>query len=175
MKKMIKSVLHAIAIVTFITGCTSYQYTTIKQLKAPLDPTKRVLVATPEDGWFENTQHLNSGNMTAHAIKVSFEKHAHSVKQIKSHDKDELLSSIDSKKYGYLALPKIKHWEERATEWSGIPDRIKINLEIYDCKTKRKLAEHVFSGKSKWFTLGGDHPQELLAEPVKKIVNSYYK
>lgn len=172
---MIKTAICTIAILTLITGCTSYQYSTIKQLKEPLDPTKRILVATPEDGWFENTQHPNSGNMTAHAVEVSFEEHAPSANQIKSHDGNKLLSSIDSTKYGYLALPKIKHWEERATEWSGIPDRIKIQLEIYDCKTKSKLAEHVFSGKSKWFTFGGDHPQDLLAVPTKKIVDSYYK
>ena len=32
---------------------------------------------------------------------------------------------------GYLIEPKILHWEDRATEWSGKADRVKVSLQLY--------------------------------------------
>jgi hypothetical protein len=71
--------------------------------------------------------------------------------------------------------PVILHWEERNTEWSGKPDRIEIQVLIYDTTTREVIASSRFSGKSKWATFGGDHPQELLPEPTNEFVDNLYK
>lgn len=41
----------------------------------------------------------------------------------------------------------------RATEWSGKPDRIEIQISIYDDR-RNEVATTVVSGKSKWVTFG---------------------
>lgn len=71
--------------------------------------------------------------------------------------------------------PEILRWEERATEWSGKPDRIEINIVIFDVETGGSLENSSYSGKSKFFTFGGDHPQDLLDVPSGEYVRSLYQ
>lgn len=75
--------------------------------------------------------------------------------------------------YTYYVVPEILHWEDRNTEWSGIPDRVEIKLVVYDT-LRSELASVVVSGKSKWATFGGDHPEDLLPEPLRQYVESLY-
>jgi hypothetical protein len=39
--------------------------------------------------------------------------------------------SSTSSRSVYLIEPKILHWEDRATEWSGKADRVKVSLPLY--------------------------------------------
>ena len=64
----------------------------------------------------------------------------------------------------------ILHWEERATEWSGKPDQITIQVTLYDVSSKQVLDKVTIKGQSKWATFGGNHPQDLLAKPIEKYV-----
>ena len=54
-----------------------------------------------------------------------------------------------TEKYAYYAVPDILHWEDRATEWSGIPDKIELKISIYDVTLGSEIASAVVSGKSK--------------------------
>jgi hypothetical protein len=67
------------------------------------------------------------------------------------------------------------HWEDRATEWSGKSDRLEIQLVIFNVHTGDELANATLTGKSKWATFGGDHPQDLLENPILEYVASLYK
>ncbi len=65
-----------------------------------------------------------------------------SILGVKTEKADETLSKADSllsaRQQGYdiLIYPTILHWEDRATEWSGLRDRAKIKLELIDTKTE---------------------------------------
>jgi hypothetical protein len=37
------------------------------------------------------------------------------------------------------------------------------------------LSSVVLTGRNKWATFGGDHPQDLLAVPLRKYVASLYQ
>ncbi len=56
-----------------------------------------------------------------------------------------------------------------------LSDQIEIQLVIFDVRIQVELANVSYHGKSKWLTLGGDHPQDLLPEPTTQYVNSLYK
>ena len=164
----------------FMIGCaSSYKHSELQTQTKKLDSSIGVVISIPEDGWYENTQYHNSGQMTAlmpsNAIKSAFSKHAKRVDIINECIKEECLEQINNGKYGYYVKPVILHWEERATEWSGKPDRIEISLVVFDTTTKEELANFSYTGKSKWATLGGDHPQDLLPEPTNEIVGKLYK
>jgi len=162
--------------VIFITGCAStYKHSELQLPTAKLDPSKGILISVPEDGWYGNTQYRYSGKMVANAIRAAFAKNASIADVINSCHGDECLKTIDSTKYGYYVKPTILHWEERATEWSGKPDRIEIQVAIYDTDNKKEFANSSYTGKSKWLTFGGDHPQDLLPEPTNHYVNSLYQ
>ena len=85
------------------------------------------------------------------------------------------LESIGSNKYGYFVQPIILHWADRATEWPGKSDKVENQFIIQDAKTQKEIGKTNFTGKSKWLTLGGENPQDLLIEPTRKYVESFYK
>ncbi|HVA12975.1 MAG TPA: DUF4823 domain-containing protein, partial [Stellaceae bacterium] len=60
------------------------------------------------------------------------------------------------------------------TEWSGLPDRITLKLTVYDVATGQRLTGTVLSSHSSWWTLGGDHPQDLLPETLKPFFDRVY-
>jgi hypothetical protein len=112
--------------------------------------------------------------MTANAVKAAFSRFSNNIHVTEECLGLECLKKIPIGKYAYYVEPDILHWEDRATEWSGIPDRIEIKISVYDAISGAELASSIVSGKSKWGTFGGDHPQDLLPEPVNKYVESLY-
>lgn len=171
-----KSKVSVVLFVVFMVGCaSSYKYSNLQSPSNKLDGTIGVLISIPEDGRYGDRQYRNSGTMTANEIKSAFYKYASKVDLINTCHGDDCLDSIDTEKYGYYVKPEILHWEDRATEWSGKPDRITIQLVVYDAVNKKELTNSSYSGKSKWATFGGDHPQDLLSEPTNKYVGSLYQ
>lgn len=171
-----KSKVFVVLVVTFMAGCAAtYRYTELQTPKNRLDGAIGVLISTPKDGMYGNEQYRNSGKMTANAVRAAFSKYASRVDLVNTCHGDDCLTSIDTEKYGYYVKPEILLWEDRITEWSGRPDRIEIQLIIYDAITKKELANSSYTGKSKWATFGGDHPQDLLPVPTNKYVSSLYQ
>lgn len=169
-------ILISLVVVTTLSGCAStYNHSEFQAPNEKLDSSKSVLISIPEDGWYENTQYRNSGQMTANAVRAAFSKNARKADLANGCDGVECLEEINSEEYGYFVKPVILHWEERATEWSGKPDRIEVQLFVYDSATKDELANSSYTGKSKWATFGGDHPQDLLPEPTNEYVRTLYQ
>ncbi len=113
--------------------------------------------------------------MTANTVRSAFSKNASKVTITTDCKGQECLESIDPNAYGYFVQPIILHWEDRATEWSGKSDKVEIQIITYDSKTQKEIGNTTYTGKSKWLTFGGDHPQDLLEEPTLKYVESLYK
>jgi Domain of unknown function (DUF4823) len=61
---------------------------------------------------------------------------------------------------GYSIDPKILHWEDRATEWSGKADRVKVSLSLYHFGSL--IGSALVAANSSFFTFGGDHLEDLL-------------
>jgi len=59
--------------------------------------------------------------------------------------------------------PRLLHWEDRATNWSGISDRIEIELLLRDLPADRRR-KLVFAAKSSWFAMVNKPPEALLDE-----------
>lgn len=159
-----------------ITGCTaSYQQSHVTEVTDKLDPDRGVYIFTPEDGSYNDTEYHSSGEMTANAVKSAFLMHAARVVITDDCSSVKCAVGINASEFGYFVEPSILHWEDRATEWSGKSDRLEIQLVIYDVATGNELANASLIGKSKWATLGGDHPQDLLKAPIDKYVDSLYE
>ena len=113
--------------------------------------------------------------MTTQAIVAALSAHARIVRAAEGPaSDDENLATARSEHLQYLVQPMILHWEERATEWSGKPDRISVRLEVISVLSGDTLDSTVLSGKSRWATLGGDHPQELLPEPLRLYADALF-
>ena len=114
--------------------------------------------------------------MTANVIYGAFLRHIPraTISRKTGSYEEELLRAKDQG-YTYLVQPEILHWEERATEWSGKSDRIKIRISIAEAETGNVIDSEIITGKSKWVTFGGDHPQDLLPTPINKYVVSLFR
>lgn len=155
------------------TGCTAkYTQTDVSTGAGKLDPRHAVVIATPADGRYVEKLYAGSGAMTAAAVRAAFAHHSNQVDVAANCKEVSCLRALSGS--AYYVVPEILHWEDRATEWSGIPDRIQVKLTIYDATDDQPSRATVLSGKSKWATFGGDHPQDLLPELLQTYVKAQY-
>ena len=173
---MIKNILLALIISLSIVGCadkSGVKYLNNHETK--LNPTKSVYIAEPKDGRYGNKVYSGSGATTAQALLKGFAKYIDEVETAnKYQSRDEALNYAIAKNYSYLVYPDILQWEDRATEWSGIPDRISIKITIIDTKTSQSITSSIINGRSGWATFGGDHPQDLLPDAVEDLTKNLY-
>ena len=135
-----------------------------------------VYISTPSDGSFGSTVCPNSGRMTAQAIKSAFLKKVTRVKVSPGTETYETgLKNASSQDFSHYLWLDILHWEERATEWSGLPDRIEVKIKLIRVDDARTVDSVIIKGSSKWATMGGDHPQDLLPKPLNSYVSSIFR
>jgi uncharacterized protein YceK len=159
---------------TLLSGCAAtYKSTPLSETASKLERGTPVLIATPANGRFEATVYANSGTMTAMAVRSAFARFASTTSVSSGCEKLECLEKSHAGGNIYFVVPEILHWEDRATEWSGRPDRIEVKLSVFDT-VGQELSATIFTGKSKWATFGGDHPQDLLTEPLNQYVDTLY-
>lgn len=172
---MINKVIFALLSIS-LTGCSAkYGENVLDKANVDLVKDKAIVIAEPANGFYGNIQYPDSGKMTANAVKAAFSRYSDKI-TVKSGCKDlTCLTPSGGGFSGYYVVPEILHWEDRATEWSGIPDKIDVKLTVYDGLNSKRIASTILSGKSKWMTFGGDHPQDLLAQPINNYVESLYQ
>jgi hypothetical protein len=170
-----KQYINLLIIALLITGCTAtYHQQALSDNARKLDKGKGVFISVPEDGRYGNHEYFNSGKMTANAVKAALLKYTNTVKVSNECHADNCFSVIPIETYSYYVKPEILHWEDRATEWSGKPDRLEVMLTVFDTATGAEISTVSLNGKSKFLTFGGDHPQDLLPEPINKYIESLY-
>ena len=122
-----------------------------------LDPTRSVMVAIPANGAYGNKGYQGTGQLVAQKTSAAFSRYARRVEIAppKVHDLDMLLMRARAANADYLAIPSINHWEQRATEWSGIPSRVTLTLAIVDVRTGKELHSSLLESQSAIMTLYG--------------------
>lgn len=139
---------------------------------APLSTEDRVLVAVPEDGRYQQIVYHGSGAATARAVEAAFAQRLRSATLGERYEsRAAALKAAEASGSDYLIEPKIVHWEDRATEWSGRPDRIRVSIAVIDVTSRMVVHSATIRGRSSWWTLGGDRPGDLLAQPVAEFAS----
>jgi hypothetical protein len=162
-------------VVILLSGCAAkYNQVDLHTPTSNLIKGKSILIATPENGTYGDKVYSSSGRMTALAVNAAFAKFSNNIEVSKKCNDFKCLKVNESGQFNYYVIPEILHWEDRATEWSGKPDKIEVKVSVYDSETENELASTIIKGKSKWATFGGDHPQNLLTEPLNTYVGSLY-
>ena len=155
-------------------GCAStYTKDTLTSPSVLLKTGVIVAIGTPEDGSYGGESYPESGRATALAVRAAFSRHASETPVIPGCRVVSCLRDA-APRATYFVVPEILHWEDRATEWSGKKDKLEIKLSVYGAQSDGPLASSIISGKSKWMTFGGDHPQDLLPEPINAYIETLY-
>jgi hypothetical protein len=135
-----------------------------------------VYVALPADGRYGAIDYDGSGATVAQMLKAALLEHLLQVDIA-----PELENYAAARRsavqggYTYLFFPTITHWEDRATEWSGIPDKVAVRLVVVEPRSGETLSVATIEGTSGLATFGGDHPQDLLPEPIQEHIDQLFE
>lgn len=158
------------------TGCTETHH--IQRALGSTSPLSRqasIYIGIPQDGSYGSTIYYGSGTLAARAVAAEFAPYVTRVTLgIKMEDFDSALGTAKSRGYTYLLYPEILHWEDRRTEWSGIPDVASVKVSLVGTETGKVLDSAVVGGRSSWWTFGGDHPEHLLPKPLSEYAASLF-
>ncbi|GAD78410.1 DUF4823 domain-containing protein [Vibrio ezurae] len=169
----LKTWLLSLLFLPFLWGCADSHNLELTTLNTniKLKSNDSVYIAQSKDGVYGNKHYQGSGQMVNQVIQaelVTKLNHIDTATSYRSY-KDAVQYATDND-YDYLIYPTILHWEDRATEWSGIPDKVKLKITILDLRNHIEVKTGIIDGKSGLATLGGDHPQDLLPEPIKTFM-----
>lgn len=171
MKKII--ILVAVALL-FISCSSTYKYDFNNPSNEILEKNKEIAVSVSEDGSYGSDVYNGSGRTLSNTIRQELKKYSSNVVVLKNNETLKDFTDEEIQKYDYIVIPEILHWEDRATAWSGLPDKIEISIEIYDSK-RTLLKSAILSGKSASMTLSSTDPSELLEEPLSTFFKSIFE
>jgi hypothetical protein len=173
----VKLYVVAFVLMLLVVSCAD-TYQVVRSDPSPgarLEASSSIYIAVPADGVYGANTYRGSGQNTAQIINSAFAKRSRSTEVgRKTQSYAEARNAAAASGQEYLVFPVILHWEDRATEWSAIPDRVEVKIEVVEVASDRSIASAVITGNSGIATLGGDHPQDLLPEPIEEFVSSLY-
>jgi hypothetical protein len=174
-----KSILPALSLLWLILlGCQhTYQEKRLEKDAAlpRLSTDATAYVAIPPDAWDKKQVATDSGKLTAVAVRDAFAKNlkrAFLARRLETFSQS--LETARNANCTYLVYPTVLLWEDHSTEFSGVRDKIEVRIRVADSVSGDILAETILKGKSRWFTDGGDVPQDLLQEPIQNYVASLF-
>ncbi len=149
-----------------LSACTA-KYDVVRHENNHLSTSDSYFVSNPKDGKYETNNYVNSGKMTRDAFYNELTRLGIKVGKDKNIlGKEASLVNAKQKGFDVLIFLTILHWEDRATEWSGLRDSAKIKLELVDIETDSTIDNSVLDLVGTWWTLGGLHPQDMVNETV---------
>ena len=158
----------------FISCQSTYKYDINNPSRVPLEKEKAMAIAVSEDGSYGSDIYNGSGRVLANAIRQQLKRYTSNAIILKNNETLKDFSETEILEYDYIVIPEILHWEDRATAWSGLPDKIEVSIEIYD-NQRKLLKSAILSGKSASMTLGSTDPGELLEEPLANFFKSVFE
>ncbi len=168
--------LKLLLISLFITSCAdSHQILRTSNNEIKLNPSSSAYISIPKDGRYGQTIYTGSGATVSQVILLEFSKHLTQVETGHEYQTyKEAIKHAKENKFDYLIFPSVLAWEDRATEWSGIPDKATIKISIIKTTASKTLDSVIIKGTSGLGTFGGDHPQDLLPKPVSDYVKKLF-
>ncbi|MCT7464923.1 DUF4823 domain-containing protein [Aliarcobacter cryaerophilus] len=173
-----RALLLTILTIFIFTGCYFEKHNVEKSndhTYLPLKEKEKIFISLPDDGQYGNINYKNSGFAVANSIKTNVFQYS---KNIEIGQKvltlDEAISYAKSISAIYLYYPTILHWEDRNTAWSGLADKVHINISVIDILLNKEVSSTDIKSNSSYWTLSNESPKELIDEPISKYINTLY-
>jgi Domain of unknown function (DUF4823) len=160
-----------------LTGCADTRSLVRQnQGNAPkLSTSDSFYIAVSMDGIYGDEKYEGSGLSLSQIILSPLAKKVRRVEMGRAYQTyDDALNITRAKGWKYLIYPTILHWENHATEWNGVPDKVEVKIEVVDAATDKIIDAAIINGKSGLATFGGDQPQDLLPIPVDEFISALF-
>jgi len=166
-----------VIIALMLAGCADSNKIIRSDNKAipALTSNEKIYIGINRDGVYGDEAYPGSGLTLSQLLLSSFSKHVRRVEIGKEYQQyDDALRTSRSNGYNVFIYPTILHWENHLTEWNGIPDKVKVKIDVIETEKDELLYYIIIEGKSGLATFGGDQPQDLLVKPIDEFVSSMF-
>lgn len=146
-----------------------------KNANTPLPKDSSAYISVPED--FTSGEHLyvGSGREVAANIELLFSKNLNSVViGLRAESCQQGLASAKANGYDYYICPQLLQWDDYATDWSGIPDRLKLKVYIMSTEPEEIIDKILIDGIGRVVTFEKETPMVIAKEPMENWVNSLF-
>jgi hypothetical protein len=161
----------------FLAGCShKYKTDTYNPPAALLSSNASAYIMVAKNGTYSSRTYAGSGKTVSQQTQAALARFLARVDMAPANE-NRAAAFREARKnaYDYVFEPVILHWEDRATAWSGKPDRISVKLVVWDPQTEEVVSTGIEKASSKWGTLGGDHPQDLLPRMMKVATERLFR
>lgn len=167
----------SLSLLALLVGCAdSHKLIRTGHEPIKIDTGKNIYLSVPKDGAYGQKIYQGSGMNTSQIIYAALSYHSNKLNEGHEYQNfDDALENALKLNCDYLFFPTILEWEDRATEWSGIPDKVSVKVAVVETASGKTIGSAIIKGKSGIATFGGDHPQDLLPQPVKEYIDSLFE
>ena len=130
-----------------------------------------VAIMLPNDGTYSGTVYAGSGKVVATTIKRATFGKVQTSEIVETTNQKEALAYCKDKGIRFLIQPSILHWEDRATNWSGMRDFIKIEVLLVNPRDTSTLNSIMYNASSSWWTFVNTPPEDMLDESFDKAIH----
>lgn len=132
--------------------------------------TDSIAVLVPRNGRYGGKIYQDSGAIVASKIRESLLNSYREIETLNVGTVENALPKCKSAQIRYLVVPRIIHWEDRATNWSGVADKVKIELAVVDTANGKTVKRLMFKANSSFYTLVNNPPEQLLDGSFDEVV-----
>lgn len=169
-----------LAIFLLAAGCSGPNtYTLNSPMVQPvprLDRAASAYVSIPREGAFGPTIYPGSAAAVAEIIREEFSNYLKEVttsKELQSLEKAfESAKAVGS---DYLIYSELVHWEDRATNWSTITDKIKVSIGIYRVSSRKLLDSVMIEGENSSWQFFNNPPQDILPDAIEEYAKKLFR
>ena len=137
---------------------------------AAVTPNDSVAIMLATDGTYGGKIYQGSGRLVASRIKQSLIGKVKNAPIVESAALENALVYCKKENIPFLIKPSVLHWEDRATNWSALPDIIKIELTLLNSENHAVINTILFNASSSWWTFVNNPPEDMLDETFDEAV-----
>ncbi|MBR1991669.1 MAG: DUF4823 domain-containing protein [Bacteroidales bacterium] len=161
--------------ISFFVSCTPiFNIVSSDNQSFSLKNGTRILVLTAEDGAYGSQVYKGSGLMLSRKLQSVLTQYQCHVQIDLDNNRFKDLEGKDLSGYDYIIVPIITHWEDRATSWSGIPDRLSYSLFIYNNEGVM-LSSTDIEAESASLTFENNDPSDLINSSLQQYFSKVFK
>ena len=138
-----------------------------------IDSKAKCYITVPKDGSYGKNIYLGSGSIVSGIVLSAFSLNILNIDIAdRTQTFDEALAYAKNHNYKYLISPKILHWEDRSTSWSGRPSKASIRIIVTDVGTGSIIDSVVIDARSSSARMTDPDPEDAWPKPVGEYVDS---
>lgn len=174
-----KELKFAFFVAFVLSGCVAIPVATVQptasSAKVPVKSDSVMCVIAPPDASFEGAVYSGSGREIAEKIQIALQKAGRQSRLVSQTQHDSILPCKE-KGATHVVETAVLRYEDRATGWSGKPDRIELRISLYDFEQPHQRSTITYQAQSSmlasaFLEWGNAKPTALLGQDFEESIN----